>query len=122
MALVGRDRHAAGRAVPLLLHAVDHYGPSYAGFRGLYLPALAGAHALAGDTDTAVTVGHHAVDANSALSSPQAHDRLRTLNTVLESLHASPVSPSSAAAWRIRHCNSVGTSRRWGSARERRWG
>lgn len=90
LALTGSDPRAASRAVPLLRHFVDHIGPEYARPRGLYLPDLAGSHALARDVDTAVTVGHQAVDAVSALSSPRAYDRLRLLNTVLEPLHTSP--------------------------------
>ncbi|MGH3908364.1 MAG: hypothetical protein ACRDTE_29895 [Pseudonocardiaceae bacterium] len=90
LALTDREPRAAQRAVPLLGHAVDHFGPAYARPRGLYLPDLAGAHALAGDLDTAVTIGHQAVDAVSTLSSPRAHDRLRTLHTVLEPVQNSP--------------------------------
>ncbi|MGH3908536.1 MAG: hypothetical protein ACRDTE_30770 [Pseudonocardiaceae bacterium] len=91
LALPGHDRRAASQAVPLLQHAVDRYGPSYAALRALYLPDLAGAHAIAGDADTAVTVGHQAIDAVAAVSSSQhAHERLRTLHTVLEPLHGSP--------------------------------
>lgn len=89
LALAGRDPHAANRAVPLLRHAVDSFGLSRARSRALSLPDLAGAHALAGDTDTAVTLGHQAVDAVTAVFSPQAHDRLRTLDTALEPLHTS---------------------------------
>ncbi|MGH3778052.1 MAG: helix-turn-helix domain-containing protein [Pseudonocardiaceae bacterium] len=89
LALTERDPRAAGRAVPLLRHAVDHLGPDYARIRASYLTDLAGAHAIAGDTDTAVTVGHQAVDAVTALSSPRAYDRLRVLNTALEPLHTS---------------------------------
>jgi len=89
-ALAGRDSRAAGQAVPLLRRAVDHFGPSYTKWRGLFLPDLSGAHALAGDGDIAVTVGHQALDAVTALSSPRAHNRLRTLHTVLEPLHTSP--------------------------------
>ncbi|MGH3798906.1 MAG: hypothetical protein ACRDTD_02015, partial [Pseudonocardiaceae bacterium] len=89
LALKSRDPGAAGRAVPLLRHAVDHLGPDYARIRASSLTKLAGAHAIAGDTDTAVTVGHQAVDAVTALHSPRAYDRLRILNTVLEPLHIS---------------------------------
>lgn len=89
LALTGRDPSAAGRAVPLLRHAIEHFGPDYARPRALYLPDLAGAHAIAGDTDTAVSVGHQAVDAVTALHSPRAYDRLLVLNTVLEPLHTS---------------------------------
>ncbi|HKR48023.1 MAG TPA: helix-turn-helix transcriptional regulator [Pseudonocardiaceae bacterium] len=89
LALTGRDPRAAERAVPLLRYAVDHFGPDYARPRALYLPDLAGAHTIAGDADTAVTIGHQAVDAVTAVSSPRAYDRLRVLNTVLEPLHTS---------------------------------
>ncbi|MGH3936060.1 MAG: hypothetical protein ACRDS1_13980 [Pseudonocardiaceae bacterium] len=89
LAMAGGDPGAAGRAVPLLRHAVDHLGPDYARIRAIWLPDLAGAHALAGDTDTAVSVGHQAVDAVTALHSPRAYDQLRVLNTVLEPLHTS---------------------------------
>jgi len=90
LALTCQDSRAAGRAVQLLRQAVDHYGPSHAQLRGWCLPDLTGAHALAGDTDTAVSLGHEAIDLISTLSSPLLYDRLRTLHTVLEPLHASP--------------------------------
>ena len=89
LALTGRDPRAAGRAVPLLRHAVDGFGPDHARARALYLPNLAGAHALAGDTDTAVSIGHQAIDAVIALHSHYAYDRLRVLNTALQPLHTS---------------------------------
>ncbi|MGH3771871.1 MAG: helix-turn-helix domain-containing protein, partial [Pseudonocardiaceae bacterium] len=89
LALTGRDPRAAGRAVPLLRHAVDGLGPDYARPRALYLSDLAGAHALAGDVDTAVTLGHQAIDAVTGLHSPRAYDRLRVLDTALEPLHTS---------------------------------
>lgn len=89
LARPGRDPLAAGRAVSLLSQAVDTFGSSYAMLRGRYLPDLAGAHALAGDTGTAVTVGHQAIELISALSSARLRDRLRILNTVLEPLHTS---------------------------------
>ncbi|MGH3941021.1 MAG: helix-turn-helix domain-containing protein [Pseudonocardiaceae bacterium] len=90
LALPERDPRAAGRAVQVLREAIDHYGPDYATFRARYLPDLAGSHALTGDHDTAVTLGHQAVDLASALASAEALDRLRILNTVLEPLHTSP--------------------------------
>lgn len=62
--------------MPLLGQAVDGFDTSYARTRALYLSRLAEAHALAGDIDTAVSVGHHAVDAVTALSS--LCDRLNT--------------------------------------------
>ena len=89
LALAGRDPRAADRAVPLLRHAVDHFGPGYSKLQALYLPDLAGAHAIAGDIDTAVTIGHQALDAITTLHSPRAYDRLRVLNTALEPLHTS---------------------------------
>ncbi len=88
LALANRDPRVASRAVPLLRQAAE-LGPAYARIRALYLPDLAGAHAIAGDTDTAVTVGHHAVEAVTALHSPRAYERLRVLSTVLEPLHDS---------------------------------
>lgn len=90
LAIAGRDPRAAGRAVPLLRHAVDQLGLDHARARALYLPDLAGVHALAGDLDTAVTTGHQAVDAVTAVHSSRAYDRLRVLNTVLEPVHTSP--------------------------------
>ncbi|MGH3831353.1 MAG: hypothetical protein ACRDRS_13055 [Pseudonocardiaceae bacterium] len=89
LALTGRDPSAAGRAVPLLRRAVDGFGAAYTRPRALYLPDLAGAHAIAGDADTAVSVGHQAVDAVTVLHSPRAYDRLRILNTALEPLRDS---------------------------------
>ncbi len=89
LALHSRDPHAAGQAVSLLRDAVDGFGPGYNRLRALYLPDLAGAHALAGDTDTAVSIGHQAIDAVTALRSPREYDRLRILNTTLEPLHTS---------------------------------
>ncbi|MGH3816032.1 MAG: helix-turn-helix domain-containing protein [Pseudonocardiaceae bacterium] len=90
LARSGGDPRAARRAVPLLRHAVDHFGTGYAKLQALCLPNLAGAHALAGDTDTAVTIAHQAIDAVTAVHSPRAHSRLRILNTVLEPVHTSP--------------------------------
>jgi N-acyl-L-homoserine lactone synthetase len=69
---------------------VNRYGPDYARDRALDLPDLAGAHALAGDIDTAVTVGHQAIDAVTAVHSPRAYDRLHVLHTALQPLHTSP--------------------------------
>lgn len=80
LALTGRDPRAADRAVPLLHQAVDGFGPDRARVRASALANLAGAHAVAGDTDTAVTVGHEAVDAVTALQSARAYDRLGVLH------------------------------------------
>ncbi|MGH3797697.1 MAG: helix-turn-helix domain-containing protein [Pseudonocardiaceae bacterium] len=90
LALAGCEPRSARQAVELLSHAVDHFGPHYAQLRALYLPDLAGAHAVAGDTDTAVIVGHEAVDAVSTVSSPRTRDQLRVLHGVLEPMHISP--------------------------------
>ncbi|MGH3833789.1 MAG: helix-turn-helix domain-containing protein [Pseudonocardiaceae bacterium] len=89
LALHGRDPHAAARAVPLLRQAVDGFGSGYARLRALYLPDLAGAFALTGDVDTAITVGHQAIDAVTVLHSAQPYDRLRVLDTALQPLHTS---------------------------------
>lgn len=89
LALAGRDRRAAGQAVPLLRQAVDGFGPDHGRPRATSLTLLAVAHATVGDTDAAVTVGHQAIDAVTALHSPRAHDQLRVLNTVLQPLHTS---------------------------------
>jgi hypothetical protein len=69
---------------------VNHFGPDYAKTRARYLPDLAGAQALAGDADIAVSVGHQAIEEITALSAPRLLDRLRILHTVLEPLHTSP--------------------------------
>jgi transcriptional regulator with XRE-family HTH domain len=90
LALADRDPRAAGHAVALLRNGVDRLGPNYARLGALYLPDLAGSHAIAGDADAAVTVGHQAVDAVTAVSPPRAYDKLRTLHTVLEYLHTGP--------------------------------
>ncbi|MGH8883446.1 MAG: hypothetical protein ACRD0P_39905 [Stackebrandtia sp.] len=69
---------------------MGRFGLGYARLGAVYLPDLAGSHAIAGDTNTAVTVGHQAVDAVTSVSSPSAYDKLRTLHKVLEPLHTSP--------------------------------
>ncbi len=63
---------------------MDGYGPAYTRSRAVNLAGLAGAHALTGDLDTAARTGHHAVEEITALASPRAYDRLRTLDTVLQ--------------------------------------
>ncbi|HEY2762961.1 MAG TPA: hypothetical protein VGJ13_02960 [Pseudonocardiaceae bacterium] len=65
-------------------------GPEYARFRATKLADLARGARADRDTDTAVSTGHQAVYAVTALQFPRAHDRLRVLNTVLEPLHRSP--------------------------------
>jgi transcriptional regulator with XRE-family HTH domain len=89
LAPTSHDPRTASQAVPLLHQAVDSFSPAYTRLRALYLPDLAGAHAIAGDTDTAVTLGHQAVDAVTALHSSRAYDRLRMLSTALEPLNDS---------------------------------
>ncbi len=89
LARAGRDRRAAGQAVPLLRDAVDNFGPDRARSRAIYLADLAGAHAIAGDADAAVAVGHQAFEAITTVRSPRAYDRLRVLSTALEPLHTS---------------------------------
>ncbi|MGH3906126.1 MAG: helix-turn-helix domain-containing protein [Pseudonocardiaceae bacterium] len=81
------DRRWVDKAVPLLARTLTRSRPTA---RALYLPDLAGAHALAGDVGTAVTVGRQAVDTATGISSRRTHDRLRVLNTVLEPMHTSP--------------------------------
>ena len=73
--------------MPLLREAVDRLGPDYARPRAFYLTDLAGAHALAGDADAAIAVGHQALDAVTTVQSLRTHDRLHVLNTALEPLH-----------------------------------
>jgi len=92
------DPLAAERAVLLLGRAVDNFGSAYARPRGLYMPDLAGTHALAGDRDTTGTVGHQVVDAITALSSPRAYDRLRTWTPCCNPCTPAPGSPTSAPA------------------------
>jgi hypothetical protein len=87
LAMVDGEQRTAERAVPLLRQAVDAYGPDYAKLRALYLPDLAGAHALAGDLDAAISVGHQALDAVTASHSAETYDGLRVLSTVLDPLH-----------------------------------
>ncbi|MGH3885175.1 MAG: hypothetical protein ACRDSZ_01170 [Pseudonocardiaceae bacterium] len=58
--------------------------------RALYLPDLAGAHALTGDIGTAVAVGHQAVELANSLHSRRVQTRLAVLHTVLEPMHTSP--------------------------------
>ena len=90
LALVTADAQRAARAVPLLREAVDGYGPAYARSRAINLAGLAGAHALTGDFDAAARTGHQAVEEITALASPRAYDRLRTLDTVLRSHGTDP--------------------------------
>jgi transcriptional regulator with XRE-family HTH domain len=90
LALVTAEVKHAARAVPLLREAVDGYGPAYARSRAVNLAGLAGAQALTGDLHTAARTGHHAVEEITALASPRAYDRLRTLDTVLQPYATNP--------------------------------
>jgi hypothetical protein len=74
---------AASRAVPLLTAATGGYGSDYARSRAVNLAGLAGSHARAGDTNTAVSVGRHALEEISRTSSRRAYQRLRLLDECL---------------------------------------
>lgn len=89
LALASRDPRAASRAVSLLRQSVDGFRSDHGRSQAISLTELAGAHAIAGDTDTAVTIGHQAIDAVTALHSPRTYDTLRALNAALEPLHTS---------------------------------
>ncbi|MGH3798513.1 MAG: hypothetical protein ACRDSP_27050, partial [Pseudonocardiaceae bacterium] len=90
LALATGDQKTADRSVALLRSAVQGFGPEYARVRASDLVDLAGAHAIAGDTDTVVTVGHQALEAVEVVHSPRTRDKLRSLSTVLEPMNASP--------------------------------
>jgi transcriptional regulator with XRE-family HTH domain len=77
------NRRCIDKAVTLLRRAVDNPRPMS---RALYLPDLTGAHALAGDVDTAVALGHQAVDTVAAMSSRRLGTRLQVLNAILDPL------------------------------------
>ncbi|MFN2496860.1 MAG: helix-turn-helix domain-containing protein [Pseudonocardiaceae bacterium] len=87
LARASGDQRSVARAVQLLRQVVDNPRPMS---RALYLPDLVGAHALAGDIGTAVTLGHQAVDTVTGMSSRRTYDRLRVLNGVLEPMRTSP--------------------------------
>ncbi len=74
---------AAARAVPLLTSATSAQGSDYARTRAVNLAGLAGSHARAGDIDTAVSVGRHALEEISRTSSRRAYQRLRMLDDCL---------------------------------------
>jgi hypothetical protein len=90
LALTTADPKHAARAVPLLGEAVEGFGPAYARARALNLPVLAGAHVLTGDLESAARIGHRAVEEITALASPRAYERLRTLDAVLQPHHTTP--------------------------------
>jgi hypothetical protein len=74
---------AAARAVPLLIAATSAYGDDYARTRAVNLPGLAGSHARTGDIGAAVSVGRHALEEITRISSRRAYQRLRMLNDCL---------------------------------------
>jgi len=84
LALATSDPNHAARAIPLMQQAVHGYGPTYAVPRAINVAGLAGVYALTGDLEAAVHTGHQAVEEITALASPRAYDRLRTLDTVLQ--------------------------------------
>ncbi len=81
------DPRLRDQAVTLLAQTLDNLRPMT---RALYLPDLVGAHALAGDIDTAVALGHQAIDTITAMSSRRNYARLGVLHGVLEPMRASP--------------------------------
>ncbi len=83
----GGDPRLRDPAVTLLAQVLDNPRPMS---RALYLPDLVGAHALAGDVDTAVALGHQALDTITAMSSRRIYARLGVLHGVLEPMQASP--------------------------------
>lgn len=92
LALATADPKHAARAAPLLQQAVDDYGPAYARSRAINLPGLAGAHALAGDLDTAAHTAHlsrpgdHRAGLTSRLR-PVTHPRCRPPTAYLQPRH-----------------------------------
>jgi hypothetical protein len=74
----------APEAIEHLHTAIDGYGASHTNRCATSLPALAGSYALAGDLDTAVTIGHQAVTVIDGLSSTIPHPWLRTLAEVTQ--------------------------------------
>ncbi len=83
----GGDPRLRDQAVTLLSQVLDNPRPVT---RAQYLPDLAGARALVGDVDTAVVLGHQAVDTITAMSSRRNYARLGVLHGVLEPMRESP--------------------------------
>ncbi len=83
----GGDPRLRDQAVTLLSQVLDNPRPVT---RAQFLPDLAGARALAGDVDTAVALGHQAVDTITAMSSRRIYARLGILHGALEPMRASP--------------------------------
>ncbi|MGH3870349.1 MAG: helix-turn-helix domain-containing protein [Pseudonocardiaceae bacterium] len=74
---------AAARAVPLLTAATSAYGDDYACARAVNLAGLAGSHARVGDIGAAVSIGRHALEEITRISSRRAYQRLRMLDDCL---------------------------------------
>lgn len=72
---------AAARAVPLLTATTTAFGSDYARSRAVNLAGLAGSLARAGDFDTAVSVGRHALE--EICQTSRAYQRLRLLDDCL---------------------------------------
>ena len=83
----GGDPRLRDQAVTLLAQTLDNPRPVT---RAQFLPDLAGARALAGDLDTAVVLGHQAVDTITGMSSRRIYARLGVLHEVLKPMRASP--------------------------------
>ncbi len=76
----------AAQALPALLQVADHPSPKV---RALFLPDLAGVHVLTGDLDTALRIGHQAVDLSQQLRCDRVRTQLTVLDGVLKPMHAS---------------------------------
>lgn len=83
----GGDPRLRDQAVTLLAQTLDNPRPVT---RAQFLPGLAGTRALAGDLDTAVVLGHQAVDTITAMSSRRIYARLDVLRGMLEPMRAGP--------------------------------
>lgn len=81
------NRDSLQRALPAL---IDVTGNPRALSVAMYLPDLAGAHALTGDIDTAVEIGHRVAEMAGSMHSRLALAQLRALSSVLAPMHTSP--------------------------------
>jgi len=90
LAATTRDPRIAGKAVPQLRHVISHFPAGHPRTRALNLSNLCGAHAIAGDVDTAVSVGHQALDAAQGLSSRRVLTGFRTLHGMFAPMRSSP--------------------------------
>lgn len=89
LAVSTRDPQIARKAVPQLRYVIKHFPPGHPRSHTILLTDLAGAHAIAGDADTAVTVGHQAIDAGRGLASQRVLTGFHKLSGVLTPLHDS---------------------------------